>query len=457
MRPAAVLTLLILLLVPISGVAQPPICPPDFAGYAPSRLNGGGQGVVLPGSPNRVRAEPNVSGAIVTQMPEGTEFDILGPRSCDNGIVWVQIRVDGIVGWTAEAVDGAYYLEPINIPPPPSLPGVPPLPAAPPPPPKVILGSGAVHMSFTGAESLLIAVTSQTGAADLWDMSNGVGFPLSMAPQDAPIIFYAENLQPNGMGGDTIVTGDIAGRVFLWDPFFMTYTEQPITTSLLPTFFPTYAVSPSSDFDYIAIGGCYAATNTAGCTLGGASVYDISDVQESRTVEPLFEVATHAAEVRAMDINPANTTLVTAGADGVLTLWSLPDGERLRDIRVIDAPLTDVDFAPDGSLAVSFCEAAEGPLCGVGGVAAYNSNGVELWRVLAHDGEVNTVDFDPTGTRLASGGMDGVVRVWNVGDGSLRQTIAPSDYGDIADVRFFELTPEIAIAGTAEIGIFSVE
>ena len=43
------------------------------------------------------------------------------------------------------------------------------------------------------------------------------------------------------------------------------------------------------------------------------------------------------------------------------------------------------------------------------------------WRertVLKHSGEVLSLSFAPKGTRLAAGGWDGAVKVWDVADGS---------------------------------------
>jgi hypothetical protein len=92
-------------------VVQPP--PSDFAcaGALTPRLVIGGFAVVLPGSPNNVRASASTSGALVGTIPAGGVFEITGGPACGDGIVWWQVNYNGVIGWTAEGTD-AYFVEP---------------------------------------------------------------------------------------------------------------------------------------------------------------------------------------------------------------------------------------------------------------------------------------------------------------------------------------------------------
>src|SRR5207247_323018 len=56
------------------------------------------------------------------------------------------------------------------------------------------------------------------------------------------------------------------------------------------------------------------------------------------------------------------------------------------------------------------------PPAGKEGVSAVRSPGL-LWRVPAHEQGVKAVAFCPVGKRLASGGLDGRVRLWEVEGG----------------------------------------
>ncbi|MEO0563833.1 MAG: SH3 domain-containing protein, partial [Chloroflexota bacterium] len=218
-KPLLLFLMLALCATPMmtTGAQPPPPCPPGFEGYAQPRLMPGAEGIVLPGGANRVRSAPNTSGEVLGNIPSGDTFITLRGPSCTDGIVWFEVDANGLIGWTAESVDGEYFVQPtgagrtINIPTPPE---VPPAAAR---LPELILDSSAVHMTFTRGGTLLIAATTEPGVVDMWDVDTGSMFEIGLAPQDAPIIFYEEKLQPDGMGGDTIVTGDIQGRVFIWN------------------------------------------------------------------------------------------------------------------------------------------------------------------------------------------------------------------------------------------------
>jgi|GEM_PF-5107909 len=63
------------------------------------------------GVPLRVRNAPN--GEIITQLQEGTEFNVIGGSVCENGYLWWQIQTDdNLIGWSAEGADDSYFIEP---------------------------------------------------------------------------------------------------------------------------------------------------------------------------------------------------------------------------------------------------------------------------------------------------------------------------------------------------------
>jgi hypothetical protein len=102
------------------GVEQPGLAPQQqqqvsCPGALEARLAPGGVGRVgLGGFPNRVRADASTSAAILTVMQPGTAFNVISGPICDttSTIVWWQVEVNGLVGWSAESQDGSYFLEP---------------------------------------------------------------------------------------------------------------------------------------------------------------------------------------------------------------------------------------------------------------------------------------------------------------------------------------------------------
>lgn len=74
------------------------------------------------GVPLRLRAEPSIVAAEIQQMPEGTEFNVIGGDACDNADLYYrfwQVQLDdGTIGWAAEANNTNYFIEPISAAPP---------------------------------------------------------------------------------------------------------------------------------------------------------------------------------------------------------------------------------------------------------------------------------------------------------------------------------------------------
>jgi WD40 repeat protein len=433
---------------PVTANAQD--CPSGDPTYAIPRMASGGVAVVMPGAANRVRSAPNTGGAIVGSLTAGTEFTVLAGPACNNGIVWWQVQVGDVIGWTAESVDGTYFLEPLAPPPLPNL-SVPPVPLEALAPPTTTLNESAVQLAFTGGESLLIAVVTEPRLVQQWQIETNRSFEVSFGPQDAPVIFYAENLQPDGQGGDVIVSGDLDGRVFMWSPFNFTWTEEPIAVDLAGFFSPVYAASPPSDFTRVAIGGCVKSGDT-GCEAGGATVFDLSDLINGNA-PALFDVGGHTREIVAMAVNDDNTLLATASADGDVRLWSLDNGTEMGVFTAADFPLTSLAFTPNG-VAVGYCAAENFGVCETGVVAAYDTDGARLWERAAHAGFVPTLDVSADGSRLLSGGGDGAARVWDTAHGTLLETYAPAGIGPIADVRFFVQNAGVALAGVDQIAIY---
>ncbi|MBL1135760.1 MAG: SH3 domain-containing protein [Chloroflexi bacterium] len=82
----------------------------------PTRMAVGGRGQVAftDGQPLRVRDTPN--GAFLLEMPEGTQFIVIGGPDCTGGrYTWYQIQLtNGTIGWSAEGDLEGYFMEPIN-------------------------------------------------------------------------------------------------------------------------------------------------------------------------------------------------------------------------------------------------------------------------------------------------------------------------------------------------------
>lgn len=102
---------------PVAAAPSDFICPPDFNGYLPPRIQRGAvtAQVGVGGVPNTIRSLPTTESERLGQIQPNRRLDFVwnGPR-CSGGYVWWEIEIDGVRGWTAESSfeQGEYYLEP---------------------------------------------------------------------------------------------------------------------------------------------------------------------------------------------------------------------------------------------------------------------------------------------------------------------------------------------------------
>lgn len=86
---------------------------PVVCGGTYSRLLGGQNARVTPGLPNRLRAAPDTSSRTLATIPAGATVRVLNNYACDpQGHLWWQVRYGSRTGWTAEGLNGTYWLEP---------------------------------------------------------------------------------------------------------------------------------------------------------------------------------------------------------------------------------------------------------------------------------------------------------------------------------------------------------
>jgi len=225
--------------------------------------------------------------------------------------------------------------------------------------------------------------------------------------------------------GETLATGDYAGRIRLRNP------EGEILREMDGSHGWVRALAYSPDGQRLA----------AGCADGVVLVWNGEDAPA---------VLRHASgEIRGLAFSPDDTLLAVGGEDGIVRVWDLTTGTVGRELLGHEAPVRAVAFAPDGSRLASAGEDGTARIWDTGTWApsavleghgdevtdvTYSLDGtllatasrdrtIGLWdgadgRLLrtldGHTGYVNAVAFAPGGRQLASVGYDGMVRLWDV-------------------------------------------
>jgi hypothetical protein len=145
------------------------------------------------------------------------------------------------------------------------------------------------------------------------------------------------------------------------------------------------------------------------------------------------------AVVNALAFTPDNKALVVGGHHE-LTVWSVADGKLLKRVRTRAERAYAMAFLPDGKLVVAggrpgqegdvrvFDITAEGKTeDGVEVLDGVSDPKVMLKQLLDADDSVLCLAVSPDGQKLAAGGCDRTVRVWDLSDGvlnaKLEQTI----------------------------------
>jgi WD40 repeat protein/serine/threonine protein kinase len=145
-----------------------------------------------------------------------------------------------------------------------------------------------------------------------------------------------------------------------------------------------------------------------------------------------------------MAFSPDGQTIALVGRHGI-TLWDvLRNGEVARLQR--PDPVERVAFSTDGKTLV-----ASAPRC----VLIYNLAGAEEKLALSqrgHNGGVAGLAFSPDGKRLASGGKDLTVKIWDTTTGTIIREL--TDFG--ASVESVDFSPDGRMLATGEWGSGSI-
>ncbi len=130
---------------------------------------------------------------------------------------------------------------------------------------------------------------------------------------------------------------------------------------------------------------------------------------------PLVQLS-HRGTVHALAYSPDGRYLASAGSDGKVRVWDL---KKITEIRSPEAPVPALDLAE-------------------------------------HKGAVYAVTFSPDGSKIASSGWDGYVRVWDAVNGRQLQPIKAHDY-DAGSVSFGNGGEWVASAGPDGVKVWDTE
>ncbi len=126
----------------------------------------------------------------------------------------------------------------------------------------------------------------------------------------------------------------------------------------------------------------------------------------AREDDPRRKETVHRGAILAMAIDSPGNILVTAGADSLVKIFRLPELTLLREIASSAAAIERLAFSPNGDVLAS-CDAR-------GAIRLWSvATGQPIAAADSAGAPVKDVAFDATGERLVSVSRSGQVRIWD--------------------------------------------
>lgn len=167
-------------------------------------------------------------------------------------------------------------------------------------------------------------------------------------------------------------------------------------------------------------------------------------IWDRRTAQNTIAITTKNQD-NAIVFIPTLNQVIAGDENGCLTSYDIRNSNTIKTLKIDEGPIRTMALAPDGN---SFLVAAQSGITRSYKVAdseVFN----EVFRIQAHNDFQLSCAYSPNGKLFATSAANNTVRLWDAGNGDMKQTIISSEMREwIWGVAFTADSTQLVAGGT---------